>query len=56
MFDPSDPSLPFAIDSFKLPSACACYAPEYTIEDDNKRRKKKKRRKKRETRAVKTEL
>lgn len=30
-YDPYDEYLPFSIDSFKLPSSCACYAPPFDL-------------------------
>ena len=37
VYDPYDEYLPFSIDSFKLPTACACYAPEFEVPESDRR-------------------
>ncbi len=44
VYDPYDYTLPFMIDSFKLPSACACHVEEYNLLEEGRDANGKKRR------------
>ena len=39
VYDPFDQHLPFSIDSFKLPSTCTCFAPDYNLPTGDRNRR-----------------